>query len=74
MMPGVKKHHFELRSTDDLMTMVIECNQNSNEAEIENFLRENGAIEINTQVAEEGWWFGRYDKEQKLYKTEEVVA
>jgi hypothetical protein len=54
--------------------MVIECNKNSNEAEIENFLRENGAIEINTQLAEEGWWFGRYDKEQKLYKTEEVVA
>jgi len=72
MMPGVKKHHFNLRSTDDLMTMVIECTANSNEAEIESFLGQNGAIEINTQEAEEGWWFGRYDKEQKLYRAEEV--
>ncbi|WP_233578059.1 DUF3341 domain-containing protein [Hanamia caeni] len=73
MMPGVKKHHFSLRATDDLMTMVIECTPNSNPAEIENFLRENGAIEVNTQDAEAGWWFGRYDKEQKLYRTEEVA-
>ena len=41
---------------------------------LQNFLKENGAIGINTQMAEEGWWFGRYDKEQKLYRTEEVVA
>jgi hypothetical protein len=52
--------------------MVIECNDSSNTAEIESFLAQNGAIEINTQEAEEGWWFGRYDKEQKLYRTEEV--
>jgi hypothetical protein len=26
-----------------------------------------GAKEINTQVAEDGWWIGRYDREQKLY-------
>ena len=32
----------------------------------ESFLQNNGAIEINVQEAEEGWWFGRYDKEQKL--------
>ncbi|MEO6187664.1 MAG: DUF3341 domain-containing protein [Ginsengibacter sp.] len=72
MMPGVKKHHFNLRSTDDLMTMVIECTAKSNAAEIESFLQNNGAIEINVQEAEPGWWFGRYDREQKLYQTEEV--
>lgn len=74
LMPGVKKHHFNLRSTDDVFTMVIECTAESNEENIKGLLKESGAIEINTQEAEEGWWFGRYDKEQKLYRTEEVEA
>jgi hypothetical protein len=25
---------------------------------------------VNVQVAETGWWIGRYDREQKLYKDE----
>lgn len=74
MMPGVKKHHFSLRATDDAFVMVIECTDKSNDAEIESFLQTNGAIDINVQEAEDGWWFGRYDKEQKLYRTEEVGA
>ncbi len=72
MMPGVKKHHFNLRSTDDLMVMVIECTSKTNETEVQSFLHNNGAFDINVQEAEDGWWFGRYDREQKLYKTEEV--
>lgn len=72
MMPGVKKHHFSPRATDDAFVMVIECSEKTNETEIQSFLGNNGAIEINVQEAEEGWWFGRYDKEQKLYRTEEV--
>ncbi|MEO7314034.1 MAG: DUF3341 domain-containing protein [Ginsengibacter sp.] len=74
MMPGVKKHHFSPRATDDAFVMVIECTDKSNEEEIKSFLATNGAIEINTQVAEAGWWFGRYDKEQKLYRTEEFAV
>lgn len=74
LMPGVKKHHFSLRATDDAFVMVIECPPGANEEEIKAFLDANGAIEINTQVAEAGWWFGRYDKEQKLYRTEEFAA
>lgn len=73
LMPGVKKHHFSPRATDDAFIMVIELTPGSNEEEIKGFLQQNGAIDINTQEAEEGWWFGRYDKEQKLYR-EEVVA
>lgn len=73
LMPGVKKHHFSPRATDDAFIMVIELTERSNEEEIKSFLDQNGAIDINTQEAEEGWWFGRYDKEQKLYR-EEVVA
>ena len=72
MMPGVKKHHFSPRATDDAFVMVIECSEKTNETEIQSFLGNNGAIEINVQEAEEGWWFGRYDKEQKLYRAEEV--
>ena len=32
------------------------------------FLEKAGAKEINVQHAETGWWIGRYDREQKLYK------
>lgn len=72
MMPGVKKHHFSQRATDDAFVMAIECTDKTNDSEIESFLHNNGAIEINVQEAEDGWWFGRYDKEQKLYRTEQV--
>ena len=71
LMPGVKKHHFSMRATDDAFVMVIELTAKSNEEEIKAFLQNSGAIEINTQEAEEGWWFGRYDREQKLYREEE---
>ena len=67
MAPFVKKHHFSLRSTDDLFVMVIECTTKTNEAEAEVFLADAGAIEINTQKAETGWWLGRYDKERKPF-------
>lgn len=72
MMPGVKKHHFHPRATDDLFVMVIECTEKTNETEVTSFLQTHGAIEINVQEAEDGWWFGRYDKQQKLYRHEEV--
>jgi len=74
IMPGVKKHHFSPRATDDAFVMVIELTPQSNAEEIKSFLQNNGAIEINEQEAEAGWWFGRYDREQKLYRTEEAVV
>src|SRR5579875_2786671 len=52
--PFVKKHHFNLRSTDDQFTMVIECTEKNNEQEIIAFLNSVGATGINTQVAEAG--------------------
>lgn len=73
MMPGVKKHHFSPRATDDGFIMVLECTKQSNEEEMKAYLQRVGAIEINVQVAEEGWWFGRYDQEQNLYRTEEAT-
>ena len=70
MAPFVKKHHFHPRATDDLFVMAIECTDKTNDAEVQAFLQNAGAIEINVQNAETGWWIGRYDREQKLYKEE----
>jgi hypothetical protein len=68
--PFVKKDHFHPRATDDLFVMAIECTEKTNEAEVTQFLQTIGAIEVNTQHRETGWWIGRYDKEEKLYKNE----
>ncbi len=66
--PFVKKHHFNLRSTDDLFVMAIECNDKSNVDEIQKQLNGMGALNVEVQDAETGWWFGRYDKKENLYK------
>jgi hypothetical protein len=68
--PFVKKHHFSPRATDDRFVMVIECTDKTNEDELKGFMQKAGAEDINTQVAETGWWIGRYDKEQVLYSQE----
>jgi hypothetical protein len=70
--PGVKKHVFHPRATDDLFVMVIECSEHTNVEEVKAFLNTVGAKEINEQNAEAGWWWGTYDKEQVLYKEELV--
>ncbi|WEK36768.1 MAG: DUF3341 domain-containing protein [Candidatus Pseudobacter hemicellulosilyticus] len=66
--PFVKKHHFHARATDDKFVMVIECTPKTDEAEVQAFLNNVGAHEVNVQMAEEGWWLGTYDKDQKLYQ------
>jgi hypothetical protein len=45
--------------------MVIECTDKTNTDDLLAFLKSNGAIETDVQVAEEEWWFGTYDKEEK---------
>ncbi|RAJ01703.1 uncharacterized protein DUF3341 [Chitinophaga skermanii] len=65
--PFVKKHIFHPRQTDDLMIMAIEVTEKTNAEEVKAFLASVGAKEINEQVAETGWWFGRYDKEDTFY-------
>lgn len=64
--PGIKKHTFHPRSTDDLFVMVIECTAKTNVDDLQAFLRDNGAIEVNVQEAEANWWLGTYDRDQKL--------
>jgi hypothetical protein len=72
--PFVRKHHFNLRSTDDQFTMVIEATEKSSEGEINSFLTGAGAFGINVQNAETGWWLGRYDVDRPLYKEDETVS
>ena len=72
--PFVKKHHFHPRATDDLFVMVIECTSKTNVEDLKGFVQNAGAIEVDYQVAEPGWWFGRYDKEQNLYAERSSVA
>jgi hypothetical protein len=48
---------------------VIECTEKTNEAEVQAFLKSVGAFGINTQVAETGWWLGRYDKDKTPFET-----
>lgn len=74
MAPFVKKHHFHARATDDLFVMVIETTGKTNIDELKAFLSNNGAKEVNVQVAEPGWWVGRYDKDQELIREQVEVA
>jgi len=68
IMPGVKKHVFHPRQTDDLFVMAIELNDHVTEQEVIDFLKTAGAVETNVQVAESEWWYGRWDKEEEYQK------
>lgn len=68
MAPFIKKHHFHLRSTDDLFVMVIETTAKTNIDELKAFMSNAGASEVEVQYAEPSWWLGTYDREQKLLK------
>jgi hypothetical protein len=71
--PFVKKHHFHPRATDDLFVMAIECTSKTNVEDLQDFLTNAGAVEVNVQEAETGWWMGTYDREQKLLKEQQPV-
>ena len=72
--PFVKKHHFNLRSTDDLFVMVIECTAKTNENDVTAFLQSVGAKNINVQEAETGWWLGRYDRDTKPFEKQQIAT
>ena len=64
IMPGVKKHVFHPRQSDDLFVMAIEINKHTPEQHVIDFLKSTGAKETSIQVAEAGWWYGRWDKKE----------
>jgi len=72
--PFVKKHHFHLRATDDLFVMVIECTEKTNSEDLKAFLTNSGAVETDIQIAEEGWWFGRYDKDEIPFENKQSIT
>ena len=74
MAPFVKKHHFHPRATDDFFVMVIEATSRTNVNDLQDFLRNAGAVEVSAQEVESGWWIGTYDKEQRLIKEDTQVV
>lgn len=64
IMPGVKKHIFHPRQTDDLFVMAIELNDHVSEEEVITFLKSIGGIETSVQIAEDSWWYGRFDQQE----------
>jgi len=65
--PGVKKHIFHPRQTDDLFVMAIEVTAKTNVAELKSMLTSIGGMEVNEQRVEAGWWYGRFDREDRLF-------
>jgi len=65
IMPGVKKHVFHPRQTDDYFVVVLELTAADSEAEALEYLMSTGAKETSIQTAEEGWWYGRFDKKEQ---------
>ncbi len=68
IMPGVKKHVFHPRQSDDYFVIVMEITDPASELEIVDFLKTTGALETEVQVAEEGWWYGWWDKDEEYQK------
>jgi hypothetical protein len=64
IMPGVKKHVFHPRQSDDTFVIVLELNESVTDMEAMDFLRTTGGQDVNIQVAESGWWYGRWDKQE----------
>ncbi|HLR36478.1 MAG TPA: DUF3341 domain-containing protein [Chitinophagaceae bacterium] len=68
IMPGVKKHVFHPRQTDDLIVMVLEKTEKTDAEELKKWFSDLGAVEISEQRAETGWWYGNYAKPSKFEK------
>lgn len=74
IMPGVKKHVFHPRQTDDYFVIVLEMNDQMTDIEVLDYLKSTGAKETMIQKAEEGWWYGRYDQEEAYQKEAYRIA
>ncbi len=73
IMPGVKKHVFHPRQTDDLFVVALEISEQTSEQEVMDFFKSTGAVETNIQMAESEWWYGRFDKEEEYEKLNPAV-
>ena len=74
MAPFVRKHHFNLRSTDDLFVMALECTEKTNDAELVTFLQSLGARDVKVDRKETRWWLDWYDRETNMFGMKETEA
>ncbi len=74
--PFVKKHHFNLRATDDIFVMAIECTDKTNEAEAVSFLQSLGAkdVKVRSQRNSDGGLVVMIKNKILEKKKEEVAA
>lgn len=68
IMPGVKKHVFHPRQSDDYFVIAVEITDPASELEIVEYLKTTGAVETHVQIAENSWWYGFWDKEEDYQK------
>ena len=54
--------------------MVIECTDKTNTDDLKAFLSNAGAVEVDLQIAEEGWWLGRYDQEEMPFEKSQIAV
>ncbi len=71
IMPGVKKHLFHERQTDDTFVLTIDAGDKA--ADVEKFLQSTNPTETSVQAAESEWWYGRYDRKED-YEIEQAQA
>jgi hypothetical protein len=74
IMPGVKKHVFHPRQSDDLFVVVLELNNHVSELEVLDYLKGTGAKETNIQIAESEWWYGRFDQAEPYESLNSGIA
>ncbi len=71
IMPGVKKHLFHERQTDDTFVLTIDGGDKA--SEIEQFLKTTNPSETSVQTAEADWWYGRWDRKED-YEIQQAQA
>ena len=74
IMPGVKKHIFHPRQSDDMFVIALEINEFVSENEVIAFLKSTGAKDTSIQMAEASWWYGRWDKPEEYEKLNVNIA
>jgi hypothetical protein len=71
IMPGVKKHLFHERQTDDTFVLTIDAGDKA--GAVEQFLKTTNPSETSVQTAESEWWYGRYDRKED-YEIQQAQA
>jgi len=67
--PFVKKHHFHIRATDDLLVVAVESTDENETSKIKAVFEKMASVDTKVQSVENtGWWFGLYNKNKKLFE------